>query len=206
MAWRAVLDLVFPPQCACCNAIGSGFCDACAPRAQQIVARFPSLRVRAFGIYEGPLRAAVLALKDGRRDVAEALGSRVAPLIEPRCVLVPIPTTSRRLRARGLDGVAAVARSAAAIAGAGILAALEQRSGDAQRGRSRTQRLAAFGRFACSSEVAARRITLFDDVCTTGSTLRDCAAAVRGAGGIVEDAVVLALTKSGSSWGLAMNC
>jgi predicted amidophosphoribosyltransferase len=81
---------------------------------------------------------------------------------------------------------------------------LEQRSGDAQRGRSRAQRLAASGRFSCSSEVAARHVTLFDDVCTTGSTLRDCAAAVRAAGGIVEDAVVLALTKSGSSWGIAM--
>lgn len=206
MAWRAVLDLLFPAQCACCNAIGSGFCDACAPHAQRIVARFPALRVRAFGVYEGPLRAAVLALKDGRRDVAEALGCRVAPMIEPDSVLVPIPTTFKRLRARGLDGVAAVARSAAGIAGARVLTALEQRSGDAQRGRSRVQRLAALGRFACSSNVASHRVTLFDDVCTTGSTLRDCAAAVRRAGGIVEDAVVLALTKSGSSWGIAMDC
>jgi predicted amidophosphoribosyltransferase len=205
MAWRAVLDLIFPPQCACCNAIGSGFCDACAPCPQRIDARFPALRVRALGIYEGPLRAAVLALKDGRRDVAEALGSRVAPLVELDSVLVPIPTTSRRLRVRGLDGVAAVARRAAAIAGASVLAVLDQRSGDAQRGRSRAQRLAASGRFSCTSEVAGRRITLFDDVCTTGSTLRDCAAAVRSAGGIVEDAVVLALTKSGSSWGIAMD-
>ncbi|HLX26236.1 MAG TPA: hypothetical protein VKR05_04540 [Candidatus Cybelea sp.] len=204
MAWRAVLDLLFPPQCACCNAIGSGFCDACAPRAQRIVARFPTLRVRAFGVYEGPLRAAVLALKDGRRDVAEALGCRVAPLVEAGSVLVPIPTTSKRLRTRGVDGVGAVARSAAEVAGARVLPALEQRSGDAQRGRSRLQRLAASGRFACSSNVAAHRVTLFDDVCTTGSTLRDCAAAVREAGGIVEDAVVLALTKSGSSWEIAM--
>jgi predicted amidophosphoribosyltransferase len=39
-------------------------------------------------------------------------------------------------------------------------------------------------------------VTLFDDVCTTGSTLRDCAAAVREAGGLVEDAVVVAVTKS----------
>jgi predicted amidophosphoribosyltransferase len=204
MVLRAVLDLLFPAQCASCNAIGSGFCDACAPPAQSLFACFPMLRVRAFGLYEGALRAAVLALKDGRRDVAEALGSRAAPLVARNSVLVPIPTTSRRLRARGVDGVAAVARSAAAIAGATVLAALDQQSGDAQRGRSRVERLAASGRFACSAGVAARRVTLFDDVCTTGSTLRDCAAAVRRAGGIVEDAVVLALTKSGSSWEIAM--
>ncbi|MGB6646272.1 MAG: hypothetical protein WBE35_14670, partial [Candidatus Cybelea sp.] len=54
---------------------------------------------------------------------------------------------------------------------------------------------------ACNpAGVAARRVTLFDDVCTTGSTLRDCADAVRGAGGLVEDAVVVAVTKSHQPW------
>lgn len=201
MALRPLLDVLFPPQCASCNALGSGFCDACAACGERIQIRLPALRVLAFGAYEGTLRAAVLALKDGRRDVAEALGHVVAPLIEPGMLIVPIPTTASRRRVRGFDGVALVAGCAAKIAGARIVEALEQRSGDAQRGRSRTQRLAAHGRFTCNpANVAARRVTLFDDVCTTGSTLRDCAAAVREAGGLVEDAVVVAATKSGQSW------
>ena len=201
MAVRPLLDVFFPPQCAGCNALGAGFCDACAAEAERIRIRFPALRVTAFGAYEGTLRTAVLALKDGRRDVAEALGRIVAPLVERGSLLVPIPTTARRRRVRGLDGVALVARSAAEIAGARIVEALEQRSGDTQRGRSRTQRLAAHGRFVCNPVcVAARRLTLFDDVCTTGSTLRDCAAAVREAGGVVEDAVVVAATKTAQPW------
>lgn len=201
MPVRPLLDFLFPPQCAGCNALGSGFCDACASCRETIVVRLPALRVTAFGPYEGSLRAAILALKDGRRDVAEALGRIVAPLVEPRCALVPIPTTAKRRRVRGIDGVTLVARHAAVLAGARVLPALDQRSGDAQRGRSRTQRLAARGRFACNAaEVAGRRVTLFDDVCTTGSTLRDCAAAIREAGGLVEDAVVVAVTKSGHSW------
>jgi predicted amidophosphoribosyltransferase len=201
MTWRSVLDVLFPPQCAGCNLIGSGFCDVCA-RNETISVRFPTLRVRAFGAYEGNLRAAVLALKDGRRDVAEALGRHVARLVAPSSLLVPIPTTARRRRARGLDGVAVVARCAAEFAGARVALALQQRAGDAQRGRSRTQRLAAHGRFECDpASIAGRQVTLFDDVCTTGSTLRDCADAVREAGGSVEDAVVVAVTKSGQSWG-----
>ncbi|HEX3670176.1 MAG TPA: hypothetical protein VHT92_00590 [Candidatus Cybelea sp.] len=203
MGWRALLDLLFPPQCAGCNALGSGLCDTCAGACERIRVRFPLLRVTACGAYEGNLRAAVLALKDGRRDVAEALGRTVAPLILPGSLLVPIPTTMRRRRVRGFDGVAAVARHAAIISGARVALALEQRAGDAQRGRSRTQRLAARGRFACDpGAVSACRVTLFDDVCTTGSTLRDCAGAVREAGGLVEDAVVVAVTKSGSPWSL----
>jgi predicted amidophosphoribosyltransferase len=159
------------------------------------------LSVTGFGAYERTLRSAVLALKDGRRDVAEALGRVMAPFVEPGSLLVPVPTTARRRRVRGFDGVALVAQWAAEIAGARVVAALEQQSGDAQRGRSRMQRLAAHGRFTCNpAAIGARRITLFDDVCTTGSTLRDCAQAVREAGGIVEDAVVVAVTKSEQSW------
>jgi predicted amidophosphoribosyltransferase len=201
VGWRAVLDVLFPAQCAGCNLLGSGFCDACAPRGDPIHVRLPSLHVAASGVYQGELRAAVLALKDGRRDVAEALGRLVAPLVSPGALLVPIPTTPRRRRVRGFDGVALVARYAAAIAGANVLLALEHRRGDAQRGRTRSERLAARDRFACDAgRVAERRVVLIDDVCTTGATLRDCAAAVRAAGGHVENAVVVAVTKTGQPW------
>ncbi len=201
MDWRPLLDFVFPAQCAGCNAIGSGLCRACRPDGKAIAIYLPSLRVAAAAPYESTLRAAVLALKDGRRDVAEALGRMTAPLVTAGATLVPVPTTAKRRRMRGLDGVALVARCAAAIAGARVVLALEQRSGDAQRGRSRSQRLAAQGRFSCSAAgVAGLRVTLFDDVCTTGSTLRDCADAIREAGGLVDDAIVVAVANSPKPW------
>lgn len=186
--------------------LGSGFCDACAAGCERVQVLFPTLRVRAFGSYEGGLRSAILALKDGRRDVAEALGSRVAGLVLPGSILVPVPTTAKRRRIRGFDGVAVVAGCAATPAHASVLPALEQRSGDTQRGRSRAARLAAHGRFSCDEAgVAGKRVVLFDDVCTTGSTLGDSAAAVRAAGGLVEDAVVVAATKTGQPWNAPHN-
>jgi predicted amidophosphoribosyltransferase len=202
---RPLLDFVFPAQCAGCNAFGSGLCSACAPNGPGIEARFRSLRVSGVASYEGRLRDAILALKDGRRDVAEALGRLAAPLVARDAVLLPVPTTLKRRRLRGMDGVALVARIAASVAGARVVLALSQRSGDAQRGRSRASRLAARGRFGCdASEVAGRCVTLFDDVCTTGSTLRDCAGAVREAGGMVNHAIVVAVANSPDPWSTPM--
>ena len=201
MNWRALLDVVFPAQCAECNLIGSGLCDACEPQAKPLHVRLPSLFVTARAPYEGSMRTAVLAVKDGRRDVAEALGRIAAPLIALDATLVPVPTTAQRLRVRGVDGVAYMARCAAALAGARVVPALQRGSGRAQHGRSRVERLASHGRFVCDASAAAgRQVTLFDDVCTTGATLRDCADAIREAGGIVDDAIVLAVANGPQPW------
>ncbi len=200
MTWRSILDLVFPAQCASCNAIGSGLCAVCASSAATIDIRLHLLRVRALGVYEDALRDAVLALKDGRCDVAEALGALLAPAVPAGATLVPVPTTAARKRARGVDGVVLIARIAARAARATMIEALRQQAGDAQRGRSRVERLRAKERFVCEAAIAGRRVLLVDDVCTTGATLEDCAAAVRAAGGSVEGALVVAAAKPDAPW------
>jgi predicted amidophosphoribosyltransferase len=201
MNWRALLDVVFPAQCAECNLIGSGLCDACEPQSTPLHVRLPSLFVTARALYEGSMRTAVLAVKDGRRDVAEALGRIAAPLVAPDATLVPVPTTAQRLRVRGVDGVGYMARCAASPSGARVVPALRRGAGRAQHGRSRVERIASHGRFVCdASAVAGRQVTLFDDVCTTGATLRDCADAIREAGGIVDDAIVLAVANGRKLW------
>ncbi len=197
--FHAFLDALFPPQCAGCDATGSGLCERCLPLdGAPLVRLLPTLRVYALGEYTGALRRAVLALKDGRRDVAQTLGERLAAMIAAPMLLVPVHTTAMRRRVRGFDGVEYVARVGARRSGASVLCALEPLRGDAQRGRSRDERLAARGRFWCDvGLVRGRSVTLVDDVCTTGTTLEDCAAALRDAGAIVSQALVVAIANDG---------
>jgi competence protein ComFC len=190
--FQRVVDVLFPPQCAACGEIGSGLCRRCLSSEALVARRLKSLEVRALGRYAGPLRRAVLALKDGRRDVAAALGDHLSQLVAKGMVLVPVPTTPGRCRARGMDGVDVMARCAADAAEAELARALTRLRGIPQQGRSGAERRRARGRHFSSSVVAGRRVVLVDDVCTTGTTLEDCADAIRFAGGEVQEAIVAA--------------
>jgi predicted amidophosphoribosyltransferase len=190
---QQIVDLVFPPQCGGCDAPGTGACERCLPYDCIASSRLRTLTVVSLAPYEGALRHAVLALKNGRRDVARSFSLRLCDLVTARDVLVPVPTTAARRRERGFDGCCLMAQTIAGRTGALVLPHLVQVAGDRQRGRTRDARLSARGRFSWRGPaLAGTRVTLLDDVVTTGATLEDCAAALRAAGAIVQRAIAVA--------------
>jgi ComF family protein len=190
---------LYPARCVGCGRAGAIFCPGCRPHPSAIRDRYAGdLVVSAAGRYAGVLRRAILLYKRGRRDAgdelaalaAERLGARVASGV----LLVPVPTTGRRRRRRGFDQGIRLARGIGLRLDRPVVLALAQVAGDAQRGRSRRERVAARGRFRCVAPhlLAGARIVLVDDVMTTGATLRDCAAALEREGAFVVGALVLA--------------
>lgn len=184
---------LFPPACVACDAPGPALCAGCAPVSAGIAFEVDGVPAFALGAYDGPLRRAVVAMKRGQRDPIDAFAALLAvaplPLNGP---LVPLPTTGRRAAARGFDQAVLLARALARLRGVACVELLEKR-GAPQAGRSRRERLAASGRFRLRTAAPAPPVvTLLDDVCTTGATVRDALGTLAGCGVVVRGIVLVA--------------
>jgi ComF family protein len=165
--------------------------------------RPPALdRVVAVFNYEGPVRGAVYSLKyDDLRAIAPRLAGLMADAL-PRSVaegadaLVPVPVSGKRLRSRGYNQSALLARHISRETGTLVMEALLRRVKDTPpqaRAESEAERRQnVIGAFEASGQAAGMRVLLIDDVMTTGSTLNACAATLKNAGAKWVGALVLA--------------
>ncbi len=167
---------------------GLSACPRCR-RGRQVFAAGSSL-----GPYEGPLRAAVHALKySGRRRAAARLAEllleseAVLRLVATSDVLVAVPLHPRRLRERGFNQAALIARELAERTARPCCPdALVRRLDTApQAGLSAAARRknvrAAFA-VRRRGSVAGKTVTLVDDVVTTGATAQACGRELLAAG------------------------
>jgi predicted amidophosphoribosyltransferase len=113
-------------------------------------------------------------------------------LLEAR-VLVPVPGNPRKRRARGFDPAERIARALGRRTGLSVQTVLRaDRHTSAQVGAGRRQRLRR-GRIEVAGD-PPERVTLVDDVRTTGATLDACARALKQAGAATVVAVTYTRT------------
>lgn len=162
----------------------------------------PFDRVAAVGPYTGTLQRAIrrfkhhgqfpLELPLGRllTEAAARGGGGVCPDL-----LVPVPLHIGRLRRRGYNQALQLARQLGRQFDIPVDPFLlrRQRATASQQGLdadARSRNLV--GAFTVSRPVTGEHILLIDDVMTTGTTIRECAAALKAAGAAVVDVAVLA--------------
>ena len=122
-----------------------------------------------------------------------------APLLQDAELLVPVPLHRARLRARGYNQSALLARAVARLADrpAGLDVLRRIRATRSLQGQSAAARAAAVaGAFAVTPRrrgaLAGRRVLLIDDVLTSGATADGCARALLAAGAARVDLLVAA--------------
>ena len=141
---RLALDLVFPPRCAVCGAMGAFLCPACLESMPRALpprcpvcwqpGRFassctdcreqpPAFRaLRTPYLMASAARGAVHALKYGHFSaLAEEMGRLMAESVAGKDLaadsVVPVPLHSRRRRSRGYNQSALLAKAVAAVLG-----------------------------------------------------------------------------------------
>ncbi len=184
------------PRCAECIHIGSD----------------PLALLRAAALHTHPLRAAIHALKyEGHPELAPRLARYLtavfadAPwtgLASPIDLIVPVPLHQQRQTYRGYNQAELLARAFGASVNLPVEAAWLQRVRDTRQqvGLGPRERHANVAdAFIAEPPVAGRVLLLIDDVCTTGATLRACAAAAHIAGAQAVYALTLAIPQRAST-------
>jgi ComF family protein len=184
--------------CAVCSAALPRVVDACercglarpvasCPRRAR---RWQVERVIAPFHYAQPLDGYIHALKyRGARRLGRTLALAILEHVRDAArdvdALVPVPLHPRRLRERGFNQAAEIARTLGSLLERPVVLARVHRRGAqvAQTGRGAAQRLENVAHaFAVGRAFAGARLAIVDDVLTTGATVNALAGALLAAG------------------------
>ena len=220
--WRAAAgDLLLGSRCPGCTAAAWGLCRVCR---EQVAGYRPALtrpdpcpvgfpRTVRSAPYDSVLRGAISAHKERQAlGLTPYLGERLAMSVtallslDPettrgrRVGIVPVPSATAAVRARGFDATWALARAAARrLAGRHAVVAtrvLAQRRGVGdQAGRTAAERVANLRHGLVLRRVRPPElVVLVDDLVTTGASLTEAARVLSAAGVEVLGAATVAAT------------
>ncbi|HLF11429.1 MAG TPA: phosphoribosyltransferase family protein [Gammaproteobacteria bacterium] len=205
-----MLSALFPEVCpGCGGSTDAGFCTICAAGFPAVAQPCPGCglarpvigcprRTAVWSVevvvaplrYGVPLDHYVQALKyNGARKLGRALGLLLADGLRARAVqidaLVPVPLHPRRLRERGYNQAAEIARSVSRRLRIPLLARgiRRSRASPPQTGLDAQSRYANMASaFAVARDLRGLRLAIVDDVITTGATVNALAGALAAAG------------------------
>jgi ComF family protein len=156
----------------------------------------------ALADYAPPVDRMVAALKfGGRLPLADAFGTLLAraahPLLREADAICPVPLSFERQAERGFNQAREIARRVAAACDRPLRAdiLLRTRHTAAQMDLALADRRRNVrGAFVARGDLAGMRLVAIDDVMTTGATLDEIAAALKGAGAARVTNLVVART------------
>jgi ComF family protein len=185
------------PSCSVCGlptvSEYTGLCAECLSKTP------PFSKISCYGIYDGALKESIHLLKfNGIKRLAKPLSDMLVKMTaDDFDAIVPVPLHISKLREREFNQTALLSRHIAKTINKPLLteALIKTRKTALQTavdGKERRSNLR--GAFSVSQDVSGMKLTLVDDVITTGATVRECAATLKQAG--AQEIRVVALARS----------
>lgn len=200
-----LLDLLFPPKCPYCQRIlddpRAPVCPRCQPILPWLEGRAGERRIDFADscwsplAYDERVRKAVIRYKFHRvRALAIPFAALMAQCLAGRLPggadrICWAPVSKKRLRERGFDQAELAAREVGrllSIPAGPVLQKVKNTQPQSGLEEESARRANARGAYALlpGIDLAGERVVLVDDVVTSGSTLRECAALLRRAGAV----------------------
>lgn len=218
---EAVFDVIAPYDCLMCSAEATLVCSWCwpelfeltPPRCFSCLLDSPNAAVCSkcrtntslqhvwvVTPYRGGAKALVRCMKIEAQRQGCVLIARAMHESAPQFIdvwVVPVPTSTARIRERGFDHSALIAQEFARLRGLPYRQMLGRLGRTKQAGASKTERakqIMGVYQVRSPAHVKQQKILLIDDVITTGATLKEVARVLRKAGVAQVDALVFAQT------------
>lgn len=195
-----LLSLISPHLCYSCDSEGFVLCPACIktlPRPSQREVADLTGNVFAATCYGAVAKQVVHALKfNNTRAAARDIGIAIAYYLPEEyrpAIVTYVPTATSRVRTRGYDQAALIAKVVARTLGVPCVCLLSRQGQQRQVGSDKGARQVQLRQaFRAKGKIRPQTILLIDDVLTTGSTLRAAESALRQAGARHVDMAVFA--------------
>ncbi len=205
-----LLDFLFPRRCLGCGQWGNYFCQKCVKKVRLVenqvcpVCQRPAVEgkthprcqtkysldgLTSVFIYEGMIKQAVGKLKyKFITDLAEELIGLVPKQKLQARVLIPVPLHSRRQRWRGFNQAELLGKMLAERYGGEMKADILERHKHTKpqvdlKGKERKKNIQGAFRIRSKAKFEKQaKFLIFDDVWTTGSTMRECGQVLKRGG------------------------
>jgi len=217
-----IFKVIAPDECAMCGVQGTLLCAHCTAMAMSYVPSrcFHCMRPTAdyaqcdvcsdsfavdsvwvCGVYRGQLKQLIhdykfLHKRSAANDLARILDT-ILPVIDPKTIIANVPTASSRIRERGFDHSALLAKTFAHKRGLVYLPCLARVGQTRQLGLGKSDRLQNIkGAVHCKydSRILNAQFLVLDDVITTGASMNEAAIVLKKVGAHKVNAAVIAQT------------
>ena len=209
-----LLDLIYPPRCAFCRRLLSGrekgVCRFCRPKLPYVPADGQVQHFRNVDkclsplYYHGNVKDSLHRYKfGGATAYADIYSEFIVKCIDENQIscdsITWVPLSRRRLRRRGYDQAALLAKLIARHLGQSpvrLLKKLRDTPPQSQTGSAEKRRANIAGAYACLRPelVQGKRVLLVDDIVTTGATLSEAARVLKKAG--AKEVICVTLARS----------